>query len=211
MRAGSTLLKALLATRREVSNLPEIPFDEALSVKNEKTILVIKSPAYYGDLEYPSLPDIPSKKIILIRHPLNTILSLQKMNFEIFSYQLCIFSEINYLLSYWVDTYRRIMTKVDLRSSNTLIVRYEDLISDCILTTEKIFGFIGCEDSTGTDSYSFPTNFVWKWGSDDGGEKIKSLKIQKESPQAIDQTLVEIINNSYQIKELLNNYGYQDQ
>jgi len=69
MRSGSTLLKALIATRKDVAHFTEMPFTEALNISHTKPFILIKKPAFLGEFNYPQLPNINSKKIILIRNP----------------------------------------------------------------------------------------------------------------------------------------------
>ena len=79
MRAGSTLLKSLLSTKEEITDLPEIPVqlvDEVVSLTREDMVL-IKRPRNYSNLTYPHFQFQPGSRIIvLIRKPYDTILSL---------------------------------------------------------------------------------------------------------------------------------------
>jgi len=70
MRSGSTLLKALLATRNDIMHFPEMPFNRATEISSEKPMILIKCPAYYGKFDYPELPNIISKKIVLLEIPM---------------------------------------------------------------------------------------------------------------------------------------------
>lgn len=211
MRAGSTLLKALLATRADVSDLPEVSFDGIYSITCAEPIKVLKMPAGWTEVGYPSLPDIESKKIILIRNPYDTVVSMQEMMKAVYPKRPKLTDEKR-LLSYWVSTYKSIMNKFycDDRS-DTILVRYEDLIDQTIDSTARIFAFIGCNDVRGTDSYSRPDSYDWQWGEDDGGEVIKTLKVQKGAKSRDNMKLKKLINGSSEIKVLMQSFGYKNQ
>jgi len=208
MRSGSTLLKALIATRPDCSDLPETPFENYDSVESDKKIIVIKKPAGYHDFEYPDLNDLKAKKIILIRNPYDTVCSLQKMNMATMQKN----SQINdpvYLFSYWYMVYNNIIEKQLLKTDNTLLLRYEDLIKDPIKETSNVFKFIGTNFQTGTETYSTPINYNWQWRKDDGGEVIKTLNVQKTPKNHINQDLLSFINNSPKIQFVLSYFGYE--
>lgn len=217
MRSGSTLLKALIATRPDASDLPEISFNNITTafwknVKNKlkatQRLVIIKKPSFYTDIEYPKIPKLASKKIILIRNPYDTILSLKKMNKINFKGIVEINSN-KFLASYWYNTYKSILIKIPLQSPTVLIIRYEDLIAQPLLETSKIFRFIESIDLTPVDTYSKPSSYKWKWGSDDGGRIIKSCKVQKKSRAKKSKRLAEFINESTEIQSILKSYGYE--
>jgi len=210
MRAGSTLLKALLATRADVSDLPEVQFDGIYSISCAEPIKVLKMPAGWTEVGYPSLPDVESKKIILIRNPYDTVVSMQEMMKTVYPQHPKLTDEKR-LLSYWVCTYKSIMNKsyCDDRA-DTILVRYEDLIDQAIDSTARIFTFIGCKDTRGTDSYSRPDSYDWKWGEDDGGEVIQTLKIQKRDKSRSNKKLIQLINRSRESKALMQSFGYKN-
>ena len=92
MRAGSTLLKALLAEADDVSNLPEINFQrfrshsrswQQIALLHHNPIIVLKHPAWYHEvLSYPRLPAVESvRAIILVRDVYETVVSLRQMTF----------------------------------------------------------------------------------------------------------------------------------
>jgi len=60
------------------------------------------------------------------------------------------------------------------------------------------------------DTYRKPENFEWDWGTDDGGDIIKSLKVQKINYEYTDddKKLIEIINNSGRCSFLRDKLGY---
>lgn len=73
MCSDSMLLKALIATRPETSDLPEIPFAYSERIACDKPIIVIKKPSYYLEENYPIVPGRKAKFIILIRNPFDAI------------------------------------------------------------------------------------------------------------------------------------------
>ncbi len=208
MRAGSTLLKALIATRPDASDLPEVSFINLDSIKSNKRIIVIKKPAYYLDSNYPILPTKNSKKIILIRNPYDTIDSLQRMNSITHTHGLPMINDEFMLLYYWYNVYDNILTKFDFNSEDVFLVRYEDLIDNPIKISEEIFRFIGSVDISGTSTYNYPKGYRWKWGSDDGGEVIKGLEVKKIEKARENVRLLELISRTEEVEFLLKKYGY---
>jgi len=208
MRSGSTLLKALIATRPDCSDIPETTFQDYKSVETKQKIVVLKKPAGYKSLDYPgSLPTGP-KKIILIRHPYETVCSLKKMNLAMKQKNLKLNDDL-FLLSYWYTIYKNIITSGILQQNNTLLVRYEDIIANPIKTTAEIFQFIGTAHPEGTDSYCTPEDYEWKWRHDDGGETIKTLKVQREqNRERTERELLNLIQGSDQIHSVLDFFGY---
>jgi len=76
--------------------------------------------------------------------------------------------------------------------------------------TKEIFEWIGSTQEEGVDTYLPPKNFDWKWGNDDGGEKLKTLKVQPKLQIRDNQELVEIIKISKELNKLRNQLGYFD-
>ncbi|MFB6453876.1 sulfotransferase [Chitinophaga sp. Hz27] len=208
MRSGSTLLKALLATRDEISDIQEVHLSRWMEIKSDKIIKVVKSPAYYNEYFYPIMPDVDSKKIILIRNPYDTITSLKEMNNLVDGGKLNILNEYT-LLGYWIRIYENIMAKIDLNASDVFVIRYEDLVSDPINRTAAIFSFLGCSDCTGVNTYSRPVDYTWEWGKDDGGEVIKQLKVQDLVRKRDDIALRELISNSDKVRRIMTHFGYE--
>ena len=79
---------------------------------------------------------------------------------------------------YWAEVYLNLVQRFPDDGISNFWIGYEDLVSGPIEWTGKLFRFLGSERSDGTDSYPPPMGYDWKWGTDDGGEKIKSLKVQ---------------------------------
>jgi hypothetical protein len=207
MRSGSTLLKALIATRPDTTDLPETEFRQASLIISEKKIIVIKCPAWYKEHNYPNLPFQNSKKIILVRHPYQTIMSLKKMNLEINELSDT-FNSKRFLLDYWYKVYKSLLNRIDTSKDDTLIVRYEDLLANPIELTSNIFRFIESSDTVGTKIYSMPQNYEWIWGSDDGGMKIRSLEVQKYDTYKPEDGLSRMIDQDLNVNFLLRQFGY---
>jgi len=113
------------------------------------------------------------------------------------------------MLSYWAIIYQNIQKKINIDDKDVLLVKYEEIINNCIDTTSNIFKFAGCKNIHGTDHYSKPENYKWKWGSDDGGNVIKSLKVQNFKRKRINQKLISLIENIPEVQDLLISYGYK--
>lgn len=210
MRSGSTLLKALLSTREEISDLPEIPFNSALLLNNIKPIVVVKSPAYYFDCNYPVLPSISSMKLLIIRKPYDTIMSLQNMNTTVTPESVEVLNNETLLLDYWIMIYKNILKKIGLNATDTMVVRYEDLVRDSVFTTHNIFKFIKCSNTRGTNRYSAPTDYKWAWGKDDGGAIIKTLTVQNVKRMERNLRLESLITANIEVRDILRQYGYKD-
>ena len=212
MRAGSTLLKSLLATRKEIADLPEIPVqlaDEIASFTPEPMIL-IKRPKNYPNINYPYFQFRRNSKIIvLIRNPYDTILSLHKMNLENHFHNIHWYNEER-LLDYWIATYYSLIKNIDFQVQNVHLVRYEDLTQSPVATTEAIFKFLGTSDTSGTNTYSNPKGYPWKWGFGDGGDVLKQLKIVYKQSKGLNKKLLNLIDKSDAVQQLLTNYGYKN-
>lgn len=188
MRSGSTVLKALLGTANDVSHLNEYDFQRNVNRYlayyhvyhlSESPIIILKKPSYYDDyLNYPKLPKYNHKIIILIRNPHQTIASIQKIKDNIPK------KSIDYLGKYWLQTYHNLSKLLD--KNNVFLVQYEQLTNQPIAITKQLFSFINSTKKEGTNTYNLPEN-GWKWGIDDGGKRIQSLKIQpKNTTSSID-------------------------
>ena len=212
MRSGSTLLKALLATREDVSDLQEKSFKYLNKPENlsNKPIVVLKSPAYYNQYSYPDIPAAANiKKIILVRNPYDTILSLHKMNL-VTNIELALGMNEEKLLKYWHMVYRNILEKISLTDINVLLVRYEELVRFPMEETERIFCFIQSENRKGTMEYKKPQNYEWKWGTDDGGDVIKTLKVKYKESEKKNIKLLNLVLQNKPVMYLLKKYGYQE-
>lgn len=212
MRSGSTLLKSLLSTRKEIVDLPEIPvnlIDEIASFVKEDMVL-IKRPRNYFNTKYPYFEFKPkSKIIILVRTPYDTVLSLHKMNLENSFVDIQYYNE-QYLIDYWISTYEALYKSIDLKSKNVLLVHYEDLISKPIRTTEEIFKFLEVSDTKGTDTYKTPEGYEWKWGFGDGGDVLKELKVVYKRNKYLNKKLIKLIKDNNKAQKILKDYGYQN-
>ena len=214
MRSGSTLLKSLLATQPEVSHLPEVHFHKyrwfaelRLKALSEKQIIVLKKPSWVGEKGYPTLPSVSSSTlIVLIRHPYETILSIEKMRS-----QLADKGQLNWdraaLLDYWCDTYERLFPFVQKGAS---LIRYEDLTSKPTTETGRLFEDIGLIGREGVDHYAAPKRYQWSWMNDDGGEKIKSLKVAPGKKDRSDHQLANLISSHSRVQDILHQYGYNE-
>lgn len=188
MRSGSTLLKSLLANAPDISYLPEVDFQKysglkALKLKllAKEEILVLKKPAKYDAVKYPQVPRLISpKKIILIRDVGPTVNSLIRMNQAIDKNKFNQSPE-ELAINYWARTYLNLLDTFEIDNEETLLVKYEDLVSDPIGVTSSLFKFVGSEQMSGVDTYVPPESYKWGWGNDDGGEKIKTLAIQSDN------------------------------
>lgn len=220
MRSGSTLLKALLAEAPDVSNLPEINFQRfghgsqaaaRISRLDERPIVVLKRPAWYHEAStYPRLPALEGLKCIaLVRDVYPTVVSLRQMSLG----QLAPFapSGVNHFLvnRYWATVTARLHALTVSLGDQARLVRYEDLIRDPVYVTRELFRFMGSACDTGVDCYRWPKGYRWRWGSDDGGERIKTLCVQPPQPCLYDDPgLRRTIERSAAAKALRQALGY---
>jgi len=206
MRSGSTLLKALMAAAPDISSLPETDFqkfqsDDAASkiaALCEERIVVLKRPAWFNETKsYPKLPNADGvKRVILARDVHTSTASLRKMAFRKAEPIIPQFVDRWLANGYWASVYANLLDRFPDDGSTNFWIRYEDLVQDPIQWTGKLFKFLGSERTEGIDSYPPPSGYDWKWGSDDGGDKIKSLKVQ--APK-VPQSSIEILER---VKEL---------
>ncbi|MDQ8186390.1 sulfotransferase [Pelagicoccus sp. SDUM812002] len=200
MRSGSTLLKALMSAAPDISSLPEVNFTKYQSTDAlqkihalcEERIIVLKRPSWFNDASrYPKLPAVPNtRQLILTRDVHTNVASLRKMVFRKLEPYLPKGPIDRWLANYWSKSYDSLLSRFPDDGPENFWVPYEDLVRDPIQWTEKIFAFLGSERTEGVDSYPPPKDFEWKWGSDDGGDKIKSLKVQ---PNPIPQSSLDIL------------------
>jgi hypothetical protein len=214
-RSGSTLLKALLATAPDVSHLPEVPFHRygkattwQLKTLSEKKIIVLKKPSWPGAGDYPRLPAIGPKKIILlIRHPYETLLSTRKMYEKL---NPDFWEEWGYermLYDYWLPTYENLLARGLHLLPNTRIVQYESLVADPVKHSADLFQFIGSKRKEGTDTYHKRSE-DWTFTTDDGGEKIKSLKVQVTNSVRTESSLLELLQQEPRVASVLKGFNF---
>lgn len=218
MRSGSTLLKSLIATAPDTSDLPEINFIEykwynrwKINLLSKADIIVMKYPRAFHHIKYPVLPKIGGlKKIFLVRDVFGTVQSLDKMlrlpNVTI-DKKWTLKELAN---TYWYETNANLIKLLEENGNDLLLVRYEDLISNPIATTKIVFEFIGSKQLKGVDTYSKPENYEWKWGSDDGGELIKSLKVQRSIKGDVISEEIKNLELEQKTKDLRTKLGYFD-
>ena len=217
MRSGSTLLKALLAEASDVSNLPETdyrkhyygnPYEFYYNVAqlSPKRIIVLKAPLWFTDINHDyKIPPLKCIKLIaLYRDAYEVIKSCEKMIVQV-KFDTKTKEE---LVEYWCKTYEKITAIVQSFPSSTTLT-YEDLLQRPKDITKELFAFIGSRQKEGVKSYHKPDNYEWKWGSDDGGEKIKSMKVTApETTIRDDQQLVKAIESSQHAQDLRKQLGY---
>jgi len=207
MRAGSTLLKALLAEANDVSNLPEVNFQR---FQNEGTawrqigdlddhrVIVLKRPAWYHEVfSYPRLPPVANLKIIVLaRNAYDTVASLRKMTFGRWNRLAAPLANRLLVEQYWARVNERLAELLRMQGANARLVRYESLTADPVATTSGLFEFIGSRQRRGVERYTAPRQFKWKWGQDDGGQKIRSLRVQSTTTARDDESLLNAIERS---------------
>ena len=221
-RAGSTLLKALLAQAPDVSHLPEINFQKYCKVRkaekiftlSHKPIIVLKHPMWFQEiLHYPKIPPIQGrKKIILMRDIYDNLHSVRKMlTAAMFIPKTLANSKwvTNWLVNhYWCRFYQNIFSCSEFSDPDSYWLKYEDLINDPLRITAELFSFIGSKQKQGVDSYS-PPDKIWRWGRDDGGSVIKTFKVQRKTAEkTTDHVLNECILQSDRVKKIRQKLGY---
>lgn len=217
MRSGSTLLKALLATAEDISDLPETNFQQFRGEQARQRILelatsrivVLKRPAWYHESKcYPRLPATEVKAILLVRDVYETVKSLQKMTFR---KAHAWFSPLvnSWLVGYWANVMEQLL---QLRGqANAKMIRYEDLTEQPIACTAELFAFLGSSRHEGADAYGKPEHYDWKWGKDDGGPNIKTLKVQPPKRHGYeDKKLLRTILKSDRTLQVRQQLGYSD-
>lgn len=218
MRAGSTLLKALIAEAPEASHLQETDFRKFYSEKHgfddriyqlsKKRILVMKLPYAFHDMAKvrPCPKGRNVKIIVLVRDVYGVVESIEKRKAEMESSHMT----KSDLVDYWCESYESILKSLDSVNANLLFIRYEDLTANPKEITKKIFQFIGSKKKDGVENYRAPKDFEWRWGFDDGGENIKKLTVTKSFVKAEedDKELLRIIEHSPRVRSLRKKFGY---
>jgi hypothetical protein len=222
MRSGSTLLKALLATAHDVSDLPETNFQafadsaqhDRLYGLSDEPILVLKRPGWFNEIgRYPRLPTgLNLRKIVLVRDVYENVLSIRKMAFRHLPFLIKTGIGNRFFCErYWHDTNARLRQITEADPQTTLLLRYEDMLADPITHTARLFAFIGSAQTQGIDTYGRPSAYQWGWGRDDGGDTIKSMKVQSPRPQTYtDPELLGTIKSSPTVLKLRRQLGYAD-
>ena len=218
MRAGSTLLKALMGEAPDVSNMPETDyrtyysqkngFDERIYKLSNKRILVMKFPFAFNDMGtvWPCPQGRNVKAIVLIRDAYNVVKSIETRSQVMQSAHMTKGDIVNY----WCECYESILKTLESGHVEAHIIRYEDLIKSPKRETKNVFQFIGSRKHAGVENYSKPKSFEWKWGLDDGGENIQKLTVIKSlaEPALDDKELVEILSKSQRVHALRKKFGY---
>jgi LPS sulfotransferase NodH len=221
MRAGSTLLKALMATAPDISDLPEINFQryqsenafENMCNLASDPIVVLKRPAWFTEVgNYPKLPNSDRvRKIVLIRDVYETTASVRKMLMGSLAKRIKGFGNKFLTENYWCSVCENLLDNPETtpKAPNTLWIHYEDLVHDPIKETKRIFEFVGSEQKEGVASYNKPETGSWKWGQDDGGEKIRTLQVQEPpATQYTNEKLLKTIKNSKRIEQVRQRLRY---
>ena len=214
MRSGSTLLKALLAVPADVSNLPETNFqrfatgaDPRLARMAPEPILVLKRPCWFTEIgSYPKIPSGPNvRRIILARDCYEVVSSVKRMALRGF-HPFIGWMFDDYLINhYWAGVYDRL---TQMTGPDTHLVRYEDLVENPIEHTAALFQFIGSTHTEGIDGYNPPGDYSWKWGQDDGSDRIKSLKVCSRKKPRVDHRLLRRIARSSRVAEIQARLNY---
>ncbi len=217
MRSGSTLLKALMASADDVSDLPETNFqsfgpdDRArVGALSDRPIVLMKRPAWFHEIRrYPILPKLPNvRSLVLVRDVYETVRSLRIMMFRKAAPAfegLC-----NRFLAetYWAGVTERLVDLAEHGGASFRLVRYEDLTRNPVAETAALFRFIGSEQKEGIASYK-PSEHPWRWGRDDGGEVIRSLEVRPPRPtDYANSHLLNVISRSPRIASLRSRLGY---
>lgn len=218
MRAGSTLLKALIAEAPEASHLQETDFRKFYSEKHgfddriyqlsKKRILVMKLPYAFHDMRKvrPCPKGQNVKIIVLVRDVYGVVGSIERRKEEMESSHMT----KNDLVDYWCESYESILKSLETVSAGLFFVRYEDLTATPKEITKEIFRFIGSKRKDGVENYRGPKDFEWRWGFDDGGENISKLTVMKSlgKSEQDDEELLRIVRHSPRVRSLRRKFGY---
>lgn len=175
MRAGSTLLKSLLAEAPDVAWSPERPFD-APAAGEPEPILLFKRPAQIVEAwSYPQIPDTTDYVIFLVR-PLSQFV-------ESFRYMEAMLDRTPMrekdLIGYYCQVTENMLAwhRHDMRHHcpRSRIVDYVDLVHHPKRVTCELLAWIGSQAGRGYDRYATRD---FRWGSDDAGPMIYSGWVQ---------------------------------
>jgi hypothetical protein len=217
IRSGSTLLKALLANSEDVSHIDEVNFQlksrsryisySRVARLSERPILVLKWPAWFAEVAtYPRLPKYPHQAILLYREPLATTLSIKRRMATAPHYPSLTDEQ---LLDYWCQVYENACSKLGPDTSQVMLVRYGDLVSDPVGCQHRLFSWIGTSRYEAKATYGTPESGDWAWQKDDAGSTIKSGVVRPAS-RASDPQLEELIARSARVSAIeatLTRYG----
>lgn len=216
LRSGSTLLKALLAVAEDVSDLPEVDFQrygagrgaEVFSLCRER-IAVLKRPCWLHEARrYPRLGDFAlGRNIVLVRDALETVQSIKAMMFGPCARWLGPWCDRLLLEQYWAVVTKRLAALLRSRE-NLCLVRYEDLVRGPVQETARVFRHIGSARREGADRYAAPKGYCWRWGSDDGGDLIQTLRVQPGRERREDPALRLRVERSARVRECRRLLGY---
>ncbi|MEO1530099.1 MAG: sulfotransferase domain-containing protein [Planctomycetota bacterium] len=216
MRSGSTLLKSLLAAAPDVSHLPEHDFQRysshnswRIKTLSDKPIILMKRPAGYEEQDYPIVPSYsPAKAIVLFRDAYETVVSLRKMNEVAYPEITSHWTPERLLTQYWLPVTESLWKYTQDHPGQHAWLRYEDLLTHPLENTMRLFSYIGSSQERGVDRYAPPDDYQWAWGNDDGGEKIKTNRVQPCILQRNDSELLSLIEEHEAIKSIRRVLGY---
>lgn len=235
IRSGSTLVKALLAEGGNVSHTPEINYPleygkpesevrESLGKLSTKEIIVCKWTHEDGW----KIPLENEKVIFLFRNVHSTLRSI----YNVYEYRvdatsttprlnanpedkkppmgLSAMDLANWCTKKWANTYKELIKGIDCKKNSVAFLSFDYLLAYPLIATTKLFSFIESENKEGVCSYSMPENgYVWEWGVDDGGSKIKQMSVLERSQaedrisRAGDEAIMENLKYNPLIKETL--------
>jgi hypothetical protein len=118
-----------------------------------------------------------------------------------------IWSYESMLYDYWLPTYEGMLTRGLHRQQNTIIVRYEALVNNPIKQTAELYGFIGSKKQEGTNTYQKRAE-KWTFMTDDGSERIKSLKVQPTLHPRNNKYLLQLILQEPRVTAVMKSFGY---
>ena len=195
MRAGSTLMKALLGQADDVSHLPEYDFSTLNSFSRNRACyilmklapekhLILKKPRWFSEKSYPSVPPLDCKVIVLFRDMPGVVNSLMKRWPDL---------SMEDAIAYWQETYSSILENLKpFPQERVHYTSYQDLLKNPKEATAKLFQFIGSQQSTGVLEYKFPKSGKWEWGKDDGSGNIFSMSVRSTEKEKEPQVAIEL-------------------
>ncbi len=204
MRSGSTLLKALLATAPDVTDLPEVNFQRFVAADRAprvwalapQRIVLLKRPAWFHETRtYPRLPvSLQPQLIVLVRDAWDTVRSIRRMTFGFLSPLVPRAFDSWLVRKYWLPVTQRLVELADRQAERVALIRYEDLIAQPRHVTAQLFAFIGSQRREGVEAYQIPKRGPWRWWSDDNSLHLQSLRVQRSNgrvapPECIRQLL----------------------